>query len=93
MKPLRPSMKENKRYLFIEGEDLRANVEKAILSFIGTLGLSKTALEFIKSNKNSAIISVNREAVNAVRASFAVFPKKIEVKMISGTLKGLNDKI
>jgi RNase P/RNase MRP subunit POP5 len=86
-------MKENKRYLFIEGEDLRGNVEKAILSFIGTLGLSKVALEFIKSNKNSAIISVNREAVNAVRASFAVFPKKIEVKMISGTLKGLKDKI
>jgi RNase P/RNase MRP subunit POP5 len=93
MKPLRPSMKENKRYLLVDGEDLRSNIEKAILSFIGTLGLSKTALEFIKSNKNSAIISINREAVNAVRASFAVFPKKIEVKMVSGTLKGLRDKI
>jgi RNase P/RNase MRP subunit POP5 len=86
-------MKENKRYLFIEGEDLRSNVEKAVLSFIGTLGLSKAALEFIKSEKNKAVISVNREAVNAVRASFAVFPKKIEVKMISGTLKGLREKI
>jgi RNase P/RNase MRP subunit POP5 len=93
MKSLRPSMKENKRYLLVDGEDLRSNIEKAILSFIGTLGLSKTALEFIKSNKNSAIISINREAVNAVRASFAVFPKKIEVKMVSGTLKGLRDKI
>jgi RNase P/RNase MRP subunit POP5 len=93
MKALRPSMKENKRYLLVEGEDLRINIEKAILSFIGTLGMSKTALEFIKSEKNHAIISVNRESLNNVRASFAVFPKKIEVKMVSGTLKGLRDKI
>jgi RNase P/RNase MRP subunit POP5 len=93
MKSLRPSMKENKRYLLVEGEDLRKNIEKAILEFIGTLGYSKTALEFIKSEKNHAIISINREMVNAVRASFAVFPKKMEVKMVSGTLKGLRDKI
>lgn len=86
-------MKENKRYMLVEGEDLKHNAEKAILEFIGTLGLSKTALEFIKSEKNKAIISINREAINNVRASFAVFPKKIEVKMVSGTLKGLKEKI
>jgi RNase P/RNase MRP subunit POP5 len=93
MKSLRPSMKENRRYMLVEGEDLRSNIEKAILEFIGTLGYSKTGLEFIKSDKNSTIISVNREAVNNTRASFAVFPKRIEVKMVSGTLKGLKDKI
>jgi RNase P/RNase MRP subunit POP5 len=93
MKSLRPSMKENKRYMLVEGEDLKNNIEKAILEFIGTLGYSKAGFEFIKSDKNSAIISINREAVNAVRASLAVFPKKIEVKMVSGTLKGLKDKI
>jgi len=93
MKSLRPSMKENKRYMLVEGEDLRKNIEKSILEFIGTFGFSKTGLEFIKTDKNSAVIAVNREMVNPLRASFAVFPKKMEVKMVSGTLKGLRDKI
>ena len=93
MKSLKPSMRENKRYLLVEGEDLRKNIEKAILDFIGVLGLSKIGLEFIKSDKNSAIISVNRESVDSVRASLCVFSKKMEVKMVSGTLKGLNEKI
>jgi hypothetical protein len=35
---------------------------------------------------------VNSEAVDSVRASLAVFPKKIEVKRVSGTLKGLSKK-
>ena len=89
MKSLKPSLRENKRYLLIEGEELRKNVEKAILDFIGTLGYSKTDLDWIKEGKNNAIISVNRETVNNVKASLALFPKKIEVKKVSGTLKGL----
>jgi len=93
MKSLKPSMRENKRYLLVEGEDLRKNIEKAILDFIGVLGFSKVGLEFIKSDRNSAVISVNREGVDSVRASLCVFPKKMEVKMVSGTLKGLKEKI
>ena len=93
MKSLKPSMRENKRYLLVEGDDLRKNIEKSILDFIGVFGFSKVGLEFIKSDKDSAIISVNREIVDSVRASLCVFPKKMEVKMVSGTLKGLKDKI
>jgi RNase P/RNase MRP subunit POP5 len=89
MKSLKPSMRENKRYLLISGKELRKNIEKAILNFIGVLGMSKTGLEFIKEDRNSAIISVNRDAVNNVRASLAVWPKKIEVRKVSGTLRGL----
>ncbi len=89
MKSLKPSMRENKRYLLIQGGELRKNVERAILDFIGILGYSKAGLEWIKDNKDSAVISVNREAVDSVRASLAVFPKKIEVRKVSGTLKGL----
>jgi len=91
MKSLKPSLRENKRYLLIEGEELRKNVEKAILDFIGTLGYSKTDLDWIKEGKNNAIISVNRETVNNVKASLALFPKKIEVKKVSGTLKSLRN--
>ncbi len=89
MKSLKPSMRENKRYLLITGKELRKNVEKAILDFIGVLGMSKAGLDWIKENKDSAVISVNRQAVDSVRASLAVWPKKIEVKKVSGTLKGL----
>lgn len=92
MKPLKPSMRENKRYLLVEGKELRKNVEKAILDFIGVLGMSKAGLEWIKTGENSAIISVNREAVDSVRASLAVWPKKMEVKRVSGTLRGLREK-
>ena len=70
MKPLIPSHKENKRYLLIKGNNLKQNIEKAILEFSGVLGLSKCGLSFIKND----IICVNREAVDLVRASLAVFP-------------------
>ena len=92
MKPLRPSMKENKRYLLVYGNNLRENIEKAILDFVGVLGMSKCGLGFVKTERDSAIIYVNRKAVNEVRASFAVFPEKIEVKKVSGTLKGLRGR-
>jgi len=89
MKALKPSMREKKRYLLLEGDDLKKNVEKSILDFIGVFGFSKTGLEWIKQRANNAIICINREMVNQVRASFVVWNKKIEVKRVSGTLKGL----
>jgi len=92
MKSLIPSHKENKRYLLIKGKNLKKNIEKAILEFVGVLGLSKVGLSFIKSGKDSAIIGVNREAVDSVRASLVVFPEKMEVLKVSGTLKGLGWK-
>jgi len=89
MKSLKPSMRENKRYLLVEGKELKKNIEKAILDFVGVLGFSKTGLAFIKDKKDSAVISVNREMVDSVRAALCVWPKKMEVKKVSGTLKGL----
>lgn len=91
MKSLKPSMRENKRYLLVSGKI--EDVEKAILDFIGVLGMSKVGLGWIKRGKSSAVISVNREAVNHVRASFAVWPEKISVTRVSGTLKSLKEKI
>lgn len=83
MKSLKPSMREDKRYLLFKGK--KESVEKAISDFVGILGMSKVGLNFIKSN----VISVNRKMVDKVRASFCVFPEKIEVLKVSGTLKGL----
>lgn len=94
MKPLIASHKENKRYLLINGKDLKENIERAILEFSGILGMSKCGLSFISFNskENSAVICINRESVDLVRASLAVFPEKIQVLRISGTLKGLSRK-
>jgi RNase P/RNase MRP subunit POP5 len=89
MKSLKPSMRENKRYLLVKGENLKENVEKAIFDFIGILGMSRTGLHFIKTNTNSAIISINREAINEVRASLCIWPEKMIVAKVSGTLRGL----
>ena len=82
-------MREKKRYLLLIGKNLKENVEKSIFDFIGVLGMSKAGLEWIKSNADSAIIAVNRKSVDHVRASFAVWPEKIEVKRVSGSIKGL----
>ena len=89
MKSLKPSMRENKRYLLVKGKNLKKNIEEAILDFIGVLGMSKTGLGWIKLKSDSAIISVNREMVDSVRASLCVWPEKIEVEKVSGTLKSL----
>ena len=91
MKSLRPTMREKKRYLLVKGNI--GNIEKAILEYIGVLGMSKTGFGWIKKEKDSAIISINREMINEVRASFCVWPEKIEVQMVSGTLKGLRAKM
>ena len=90
MKPLKPSMREKKRYLLVRGNNLKENIPKAIKDFIGVLGMSKTSLSFIKSNQDSAIISINRQMLDKVRASLCVFPEKMEVKKVSGTIKGLS---
>lgn len=89
MKALKPSMREKKRYLSVKGNNLEKNIRKAIFDFLGVLGMTDTSLRFIKKNKNSAVIQINREALNKVRASFAVFKDKIEIEKVSGTLKGL----
>lgn len=65
------------------------DIEKAILEGVGVLGMSKTRLGRIKSDKKSAIISVNRGAVDSVKACFALWPSELVVQKISGTLKGL----
>jgi RNase P/RNase MRP subunit POP5 len=93
MKPLKPTIREKKRYLFLKGNNLKESVESSILEFIGILGLAKTCLNWIKLDKDFAIISVNRGMLEQVKASFALWKEPIEVKRVSGTLKKLKQKI
>ena len=80
MKPLKPSMRESKRYLLLNGKV--EDAEKAIKDFVGALGMKKASPKFIKKGKNEGILAVNREALNHVRASFAVWPEKIDRKSV-----------
>ncbi|MBS3071145.1 MAG: hypothetical protein A2639_00480 [Candidatus Staskawiczbacteria bacterium RIFCSPHIGHO2_01_FULL_34_27] len=89
LKSLKPSMREKKRYLLLKGNNLNEDVEKTILDFIGILGMSKAGFKWIKRGKNSAIISVNREMMNEVRASFSASKNDIVVEKVSGSLKKL----
>ena len=92
MKPLKPSMRERTRYLLVSGKNLKENIPKAIKDFIGVLGMSKTSLNFISSEKDFVVISINREMLDKVRASLCVWPEKMSVKKVSGTIKGLREK-
>jgi len=80
-KKLKPSMRENKRYLLADGD--KEKVEKAILDFIGILGYAKAGIAF----PASGIVACNREEVDKVRA--ALVAAGINIKRVSGTIKGL----
>ena len=81
-------MKEKKRYLLLEGKNLKENVEKSIKEFIGIWGLSKASPMWIKEN----ILCINRGLLEHIKASFVMHSEKIEVLRVSGTLKGLKKK-
>lgn len=81
-KKLRPSMRENKRYLLLENAE-KENVEKAILDYIGILGFSRASPVFIGRD----ILAVNRKSLNEIKAGFAL--AGIKIRRVSGTLAGL----
>ena len=91
MKSLKPSIRERKRYLLVKGENLKKEIPNAIKEFIGIFGMSKTSLNFIESGKNFSIISINREMLDSVRASFVISQENISIERVSGTLKGLRN--
>ena len=92
MKNLPPTLRENKRYLLIHCKNPRQTLEKVILEFIGILGYAESSVQFIKFDSSKAVIAINREALNKVRAAFAASPGDIQVLRVSGTLKGLRGK-
>ncbi len=91
MKALKPTLREKKRYLLVKGKI--SEIERAIYDGIGVLGMSKLGFSKVKTGKDFMVISVNREMVDSVRASFAIWPEKIWVEGVSGTLKGLRSRV
>ncbi|MFH1711234.1 MAG: hypothetical protein ABH840_02905 [Nanoarchaeota archaeon] len=80
-KKLKPSMRENKRYLLVSAG--KEETKKAILDFIGILGYAKAGIAF----PASGILACNREEIDKVRA--ALVAASISIKRVSGTIRGL----
>lgn len=78
---LKPSFRENKRYFLVDAD--REKVEKAILDYVGILGWAKACPMFVSGN----VVAVNRQEVDKVKAGLLL--AGIQVKRVSGTLKGL----
>lgn len=88
MLKLKPSARDNKRYLLIKGK--RSSIEKAILEFIGVLGWAEATPVFVSEVADEVTLAVNNKSLNNVKAAFALAKDELKVLKVSGTLKGLN---
>ncbi len=87
MKPLKPSHREKKRYLFISGADAnQKEIDKAILSFVGILGYAKASPQLIRTVKRKLVLAINRSELDKVRASFLLSGKDIRIEKVSGMI-------
>jgi ribonuclease P/MRP protein subunit POP5 len=98
---LLPSLKQKKRYIIfqIESEekfsqsDVKSEVEKALLLFLGQLGIAKSSPMFIKYKDNKFMLKINHKWVDECKSAMILI-KKIKNKPIiiksivtSGTIK------
>ncbi|MFA7707367.1 MAG: hypothetical protein WCX73_00285 [Candidatus Pacearchaeota archaeon] len=90
MKPLKPSHRENKRYLLIKGNDANKKIiEEVVLEFIGVLGWAEASPQIIKEGKNLVVLSINRKTLNKIRTSFLMSNKDLKIVKVSGSIKNL----
>ena len=90
MKNLKPSHRENKRYLLIKGKDAsKENIDEAIADYLGALGLASASPKMIKNFQGKIIVAINRQMLDKVRASFLVSNKDLQIIRVSGSLKKL----
>ena len=67
-KILKPSQRENRRYLLLETNSNKEEIESVILDYVGVLGFAKASPIFVSNN----ILSVKREEIDKIRAAFAL---------------------
>ena len=108
LRPLRPSLKEKKRYVVfrvdsempVSVDDLISSVNAKCLEFMGVLLFGKAGVMIIKNqfNGNYGIIKVGHKYVDHIKASLMQVTEvkgikaNIEVKGISGILKKAKEK-
>lgn len=108
---LMPSLKQKKRYIIFEIisekkfslSEIKSEAERALLLFLGQLGLSKAAPLFVDEKFNPEAqkftLKVNHKYVNEVKAALALSksikntPIIIKSVTVSGTLKKASTKL
>lgn len=92
MKSVNASSKIKRRYLLVKAEN-RESVQKALLEGLGTLGMAKAMVVFVtvKGREKELVFSVERDALDSVRAVFELAREEIQILRVSGTIKGLED--
>ena len=85
---LKPSMRSNRRYLLIETKD-KKEIEKAVLDYLGILGMAKMSLLPVEEKKGQVIISVERGEVDNLRAAIEASGIQAKIIRVSGTIKGV----
>lgn len=90
MKPLKPSHRENKRYLLIKGKDANKKaIEDVVLEFIGVLGWAEASPQIVKSGRSSVILAINRKSLDKIRTSFVMNKKDLQIVKVSGAVGNL----
>jgi len=108
LKPLRPTLKEKKRYVVfevisvkaLEPKELFDAINKQCLEFMGTLHFGKAGILILKNqlSKDQGVIRVNHKYVDFLRASLMLINEinkkkvNINVKGVSGILKKAREK-
>jgi RNase P/RNase MRP subunit POP5 len=98
MKNLLPSLRESNRYIKFEiisknqlkAKDIKKNLEKEILTFLGILELAKSSFSLINYKNNEGIIKVNRKYLNKIKGILPLINNEkilIKSKSVSGILK------
>ena len=92
MKKLKPSHRERKRYLLIQGKDIsKENINKSILEFVGVLGFAEASPKIIKETNKQIILAINRESLEKVRTSFLMSGKDLNIVKVSGMIGKLEE--
>tara|TARA_Y100000310_G_C20306993_1_gene634423 strand:- start:132 stop:419 length:288 start_codon:yes stop_codon:yes gene_type:complete len=84
---LKPAVRDKRRYFLVKSSN--SAVESSILEYLGVLGFAKSAYMkvYTKDHPSFLVGSCLRESLNNVRAALGF--SGIEIKKVSGTLKGL----
>ena len=102
IKVLKPTLREKKRYLVYsldyfganacDYEDVKEQIEKSILGFIGELGYGKAGVMFIKGSGEKGILRSSRKYVDHVRTGMMMI-NKIDKKDVIVRTVGLSGSL
>lgn len=103
MKPLKPTLKEKKRYLVYEimgnknisFEKAKELIVSTMQKLFGVFGTAQLGLNFLEYENNKGVIRVDNKFVDQVKAGFCLINEKnlmIRSVGVSGTLKKIRTK-